>query len=104
MVSKISKGRSIMFTFLNKQGVQSNAGFIVQRTGRFSSEYREGEKKITIELNNGILPNGKFCEIVSSDAFSKWDDGTPISTEKQKEILKNFTEAMEFQGIGVVVE
>ena len=64
----------------------------------------ENLKKITIELENGLLPNGKFCEIINSDSFTKWDDGTPIPETKQKEILKNFTEAMELQGIGVVVE
>ena len=93
-----------MLEYLNKQGVQSNFGFIVQRTGRFTSEYRENEKKIIIDLNSGVLPNGKFCEIITPKAFAHWDDGTPISKEKQVEILKNFTEAMEFQGIGVVVE
>ncbi|MCW5590232.1 MAG: hypothetical protein KIT27_11300 [Legionellales bacterium] len=93
-----------MFTYLNKQGVQSNKGFIVQRTGRFTSEYREGSRKITIELNNGVLPDGRFCEIIKSITFYQWDDGTPISQNKQKEILKNFTDAMEFQGLGVVVE
>lgn len=93
-----------MFKYLNKQGVQSDKGFIVQRTGRFTSEYREGEKKVTIQLDNGILSSGKFCEIIDPNAFIKWDDDEPISQEKQKEILNNFTEAMEFQGLGVVVE
>lgn len=92
-----------MFKYLNKQGVESNKGFIVQRTGRFTSEYKEGPKKITIELDNGVLTNGKFCEIIKSDAFSNWDDGESISQNKQKEILKNFIDAMEFQGIGVEV-
>jgi len=93
-----------MFKYLNKQGVESNEGFIVQSTGRFTSEYREGSKKITIELNNGISPSGKFCEIIKSDAFSNWDGGESITQDKQKEILKNFTAAMEFQGLGIVVE
>lgn len=93
-----------MFTWLNKQGVESDRGFIVQSVARFTIEYRENSKCISVEVDNGRLPNGKFCEIVSPDAFSKWDDGTPIPAEKQKEILQNFTEAMEFQGIGVVVE
>jgi hypothetical protein len=93
-----------MFTWLNKQGVKSSDGFIVQSVARFTIEYRENSKCMSVEVDNGRLPNGKFCEIVKSSAFSKWDDGTPISEEKQKEILKNFTDAMEFQDIGVVVE
>lgn len=93
-----------MFEYINKQGVKSDKGFIVQSVARFTIEYREHNKCISVGVDTGRLPNGKFCEIVSSDAFATWDDGTSISMEKQKEILKNFTEAMEFQGIGVVVE
>lgn len=92
-----------MFTYINKQGVKSNKGFVVQFTGRFTAEYREGTKTITIELENGILPDGKYCEIIKPDAFIEWDDGVLIPSEKQQEILKNFTEAVEFQGLGVVV-
>lgn len=93
-----------MFTWLNKQGVKSNKGFVVQSVGRFTIEYREGSKCMSIEVDNGRMPDGKFCEIVSENSFSKWDDGTPVSKDKQKEILKNFIDAMEFQNIGVVVE
>lgn len=93
-----------MFTWLNRQGVKSDKGFIVQSIGRFTIEYKEGSKCISVEVDNGRLPDGRFCEIISPDSFSKWDDGTPVSKEKQKEILKNFTDAMEFQGLGVVVE
>ncbi len=94
-----------MFTWLNKQGVKSeNKGFIVQFTGRFSAEYRESFKKIEVELENGIFTNGKFSEIIKSDSFSKWDDGTNIPEKKQKEILKNFIEAMDFMEIRVIVE
>lgn len=92
-----------MFTWLNKQGVKSSEGFIVQRTGRFTAEYQEGGKKISISLENGFLPDMKPCEIISSCAFSRWDNGASISKEKQEQILQNFKEAMEFQGIGVVM-
>ncbi len=93
-----------MFTWINKQGVKSSKGFIVQSVGRFTIEYREGNKCLSIEVDNGRLSDGRFCEIVSPNAFVKWDDGTLVSKEKQEEILINFTEAMEFQNIGVVVE
>ena len=39
-----------MFTWLNKQGVQSDSGFIVQFAGRFTAEYREGGKIMTVAL------------------------------------------------------
>jgi len=93
-----------MFTWLNKQGVQSNKGFSVQRTGRFTAKYQEGSRKISVNLENDILPDGGFCEVIDADSFSKWDDGVVISKQNQVEILKNFTEAMEFQDIGIIVK
>ncbi|HLB56532.1 MAG TPA: hypothetical protein VJK30_04305 [Coxiellaceae bacterium] len=93
-----------MFTWLNKQGVKSDKGFIVQSVARFVIEYREANKCISIEVESDYAPGMKPIEKISMNILSKWDDGTPITEETQKEILKNFTEAMEFQGIGVIVE
>lgn len=103
LVNKIIEDFFMTFTWLNKQGVKSSKGFVVQCTGRFTSEYQEGSRKITIETDTGKLPDGKYCDIINSYAFAKWDDGTPISKEKQEEILQNYKDAMEFQGLGVVV-
>jgi len=91
------------FTWLNKQGVKSTKGFIVQFTGRFTAEYKEGLKKITIELEDGKLPDGRYCEIIGSNSFLKWDEGFAISKEKQAEILQNFKDALAFQGLGLIV-
>jgi len=93
-----------MFTYVNKQGVKSDKGFVVQRTGRFTAEYQEGEKKISIELENDLLDNDKICEIIDANAFLKWDDGAFIPTEKQLEILQNFKNAMNFQDIEIIVK
>ena len=78
-----------MFTWLNKQGVQSDKGYIVQRVARF-------------EVESGYSA-GKNCLIIRSDAFYKWDDGTSISEVKQKEILQNFKDANKFKGIDIEV-
>lgn len=93
-----------MFTWLNKQGVKSDKGFVVQSVARFVIEYREAGKCISVEVESDYTPGKKPVERVSSSNFCKWDDGTVISSTKQKEIIQNFTEAMEFQGIGVIVD
>lgn len=93
-----------MFNLLNRQGVQSDKEFIVQFLDRFEVEYKEGQKMISIYVEPGYTANKKFCLSIDENAFNVWADGTPISVAKQKEILKNFTEAMEFHGIGVIVE
>lgn len=92
-----------MFKWLNKQGVESEKGFIVQSVDRFTIEYRERFQKISVYVEDSRLPNQKHCVIIDQDAFQKWDNGDSISKEKQKEIYKNFKEAMEFQNIAVVV-
>lgn len=93
-----------MFKQINKQGVQSKKGFIVQFVGRFEVEYRDGQRSISVYVEPGQTPSNKFCLIVSPDAFEQWSDGAPITRSAQKEIMKNFIDAMEFQGIGVVIE
>jgi hypothetical protein len=95
-----------MFTWLNKQGVQSDRGFVVQVVGRFLVEYRELGKTVSVEVE-GCFFDGKAHVSISPTAFERWD-GDPewalLPSDKQDEILANFTEAMEFQGVEVHVE
>lgn len=94
-----------MFKWLNKQGVESTTkGFVVQSIDRFTIEYKEGNKHISLYVERGFLPDGKVCVYITPKAFQKWDDGVLISTTKQIELLKNFKEAMEFQGVAVLVD
>ena len=90
-----------MFTWLNKQGVRSNRGFEVQRTGRFSAEYRENGRVIEVYVESG---GGMPSIIIGSEAFARWNNGIPIPHEQQEQILHNFREAMEFQGLKVLIE
>ena len=95
-----------MFKWLNSNGVESDHGFIVQSIGRFEIEYREGKRKVNVYVERG-MHDGKPCVIVmESGAFARWDGGPPGGVnplEKQQEMLKNFIEALEFQGLAVVV-
>ena len=93
-----------MFTWLNKQGVQSDRGFAVQRTGRFTAEYREHGKVITMDVESG-LNGGLPCIILDPGAFEQWDgEAAKIPSSQQAEIFQNVKEAMEFQGLKLVVE
>jgi hypothetical protein len=95
-----------MFTWLNKQGVQSDRGFVVQCIDRFVIEYREGARVMSVLTEPGMY-DGKFCVIVDPQAFRRWDDDpadVTIPLERQQEIFANFKEAMEFQNLAVVVE
>lgn len=94
------------FTWLNKQGVRSDLGFEVQRTGRFDAEYREGEKTVSFYVESG-MQDGLPCIIVDPDAFKRWD-GDPvwatIPARQQQQMFENLREALEFQGLKLVVE
>jgi hypothetical protein len=89
-----------MFTWINKQGVKSDQGFEVQSIDRFSIEYRECGKVLTIHVEHGFC--GGPCVLIDDDAFNFWDGSKVlISPAEQRRLLYNFTEAMKFQGIGV---
>lgn len=88
-----------MFTYINKQGVQSDQGFTVQRTDRFSAEYREGGRKIVIEVDPGLVGDKPSLYYSRSD-FRKWSNIDELLSEADQErIISNFEEALRFQGI-----
>jgi len=91
------------FQWLNKQGVESSDGFIVQCVGRFETEYRENGKIMTIGHESG-LGGGKSLLLITSGSFKRWDCdpktlSLPIS--EQERIFNNFKKAIEFQGMGI---
>lgn len=92
-----------MFVWLNKQGVQSDRGFIVQFTSRFTAEYRENGQTITLDMEDG-MNGGLPCISVSPNAFERWDDGTAIPKNEQDQLFQNLKEAVEFQGLKLVIE
>ena len=89
-----------MFTWLNKQGVKSDAGFEVQFTGRFDAEYREAGKVMSIYVESGIH-DGQPCVILNPGAFDRWNGDAPgvrLPSDERERIQQNFTEAMLFRG------
>lgn len=96
-----------MFSWLNSQAVRSDRGFEVESMGRFTEEYREGGRKVSVEVERGFEGGAKPCVIIEPTAFQRWDGDPPdkiLTPQKQAEMLSNFQEALEFQGIAVVVE
>lgn len=93
-----------MFIFINKQGVQSDKGFIVQRTERFKAEYRENGKVITVYVEPGWMTDNRPCLAIQSTAFQSWDgEDARLTVDEQLRMLKNFREALEFQNMGLLV-
>ena len=92
-----------MFTWLNKQGVRSDLGFEVQFTGRFDAEYREGGRVMSLYVESGMSA-GMPAIVIDPSAFVRWDDGESVAPQQQAKMLNNFREAMEFQGLKLLVE
>ncbi len=81
------------FTWLNRQGVESDAGFILQCVGRFEWEYREGEKVISLS-GESIVGGGNH-----GFAFSRDWLPSPLSNEQRLRVQQNVTAAMNFMDL-----
>lgn len=92
-----------MFTWLNKQGVKSDQGFVVQSIDRFVIQYSEAMGTIDVTVEYGFKEGTYFVYIYDKE-FYQWNDGRKISGEKKTQILNNFIEALAFMGIGVEVQ
>jgi len=92
------------FTWLNKQGVRSDTGFELQSMDRFTFEYREGSRTITLDIESGILGENQPAILMGPDALNKWDNGTNLDIAVQKQVLENIRQALAFQGLGLSIE
>ena len=72
------------FEWVNKQGVRSNQGFVVQRTGRYSMEYREGPHTLVFGVDLGVDPETReSLQLVKVYPFPTWAV-RPLSTGDKK--------------------
>jgi hypothetical protein len=92
------------FTWLNKQGVRSDAGFELQFVDRFTMEYRQDGRTITLDIESGFLGANQPAILMSPDALNAWDDGAELLPTEQRQALQNVREALAFQGLGLSLE
>lgn len=92
-----------MFKWLNKQGVESDEGFSVQVLDRFQVRYSDNRGQITIRMDATLVGSIPTISIFP-DAFKIWDDSTPLTSNEQEIVMQRFKDALEFQGVQVVVE
>lgn len=81
------------FRWLNKQGVESESGFVVQRTGRFTEEYRERGRSIVIDVEGGFSGENHVVSY-SRASFAAWSS----DTAEQQRVIDNYREAVVFMG------
>ncbi len=81
-----------MFKWLNKQGVESDEGFVVQFTGRFTAEYRERGKSIEVAVEDGG-GGAKPALVYSRSSFGH------LPEPDKERVIRNFRAALVFQGL-----
>jgi hypothetical protein len=92
------------FVWLNKTGVASDAGFVLQRVDRYAYEYREANRTMRLEGESIVanLGNASF----GFGFYPGWRDAVwqppfshiPISGSDRARIVENVKEAMAFKG------
>ena len=80
-----------MFEWLNKQGVRSSEGFEFQFTGRFTAEYREGERVMELEVEGS--------PVVAIKGPLRWRHGSNLSPEASERITENIKAALQFMDL-----
>jgi hypothetical protein len=95
---------SIQFSWLNKQGVRSDEGIVLQRVDRYAFEYREANRTMRLEGESIVAELGS-CSW-GFGFYPNWRNATwmppfetvPISDQDRKRIVQNIKEAAAFMG------
>ena len=83
------------FRWLNKQGVESDSGFVVQFTGRFTAEYRERGFVVIVDVEDGGMSGDKANLLYSRQSLIR-----SFSPQSERDRVEaNFREALLFQGL-----
>lgn len=91
-----------MFSWINKQGVESSDGFVLQSVDRFGYRYTERQRALRIDVEPLWKPNGNYFESISEESFRSWlpPHEAEIITELEKKRLKsNVGSALTFMGV-----
>lgn len=83
------------FSWINKQGVKSDSGFVLQRTERFQYRYTEEEKNIKVSVEPGLV------EEIYFGPENRWEpphEELLINPTELDRITDNLNAALEFMG------
>jgi len=90
------------FQWLNKQGVASSAGFVLQSMHRYFYHYVEGPRllKVIVEPCRDAT-TGVYYEEISGASLQAWSQpsGAVLSEHEQVRVRSNVEAALTFMGI-----
>jgi len=91
-----------MLKWLNKQGVESTTGFVLQSMHRFYYHYIEGEKRMQVLVEPFTDKRGNYLETIDLKSLEHWLPpyaDAPIDEKQRGEIQRNISDALRFMGI-----
>jgi hypothetical protein len=91
-----------MFRWLNKQGVESSSGFILQSVDRYGYHYCENGKTMRINVEPRRALGGDYYEEIIAESISVWlspHEMEVVAAEEQQRIKANIRDALNFMGI-----
>jgi hypothetical protein len=91
-----------MFTWINKQGVQSSDGFIFKSESRFYYHYIEEDMVLQVYADGYFDGSNHFRVVIYTGSIDKWlppYDQNQISDSERERIRNNISEALSFMGI-----
>ena len=96
------------FTKINNNGVKCDEGFVVQSMDRNEMEYREGDRRLKVYVENwSAAPVGRWSKpgeygidfmLSRAEHWEPPHDNELISEEKREQIKKRLIAAMNFWG------
>jgi hypothetical protein len=92
----------MQFVWLNKQGVASDQGFVLQSVARYAFEYREANR--TMRLEGESIVGGLGTASFGFGFYPGWRNArwqppfsaVPVSDDDRNRIVQNIKEAMAF--------
>lgn len=91
-----------IFQWLNKQGVESSEGFVLQRMHRHYYHYIEAGKVLKVIVEPCRDHNsGEYYEEISIQSLHAWESPchTALSSQEQSRFQANIGAALAFMGI-----
>ena len=90
------------FRWLNKQGVESTDGFVLQSMHRFYYHYIEFDRALKIFVEPCRTSSGGYYEevlIASNPIWEAPNEALPLSAVERSRIQDNVAAALQFMGI-----
>ena len=96
-----------MFTKLGPSAAQSSDGFTMRRATRYTVQYEEAPRVMTVEVEDARTPDDEYYLAIYRQSIQRWNapyDQEPVSEAKREEIVRRVADAPAFLGVRTTIE